>query len=185
MAATTKGMFFNSFIKELSRSVGQEATVELCQSVGCDHFGTLIDYPIEQLVRLQTQAAKRFFSDQSLEESMHMFGSRAFNTFADSLFGKIALTLVRGNLQQAAPRVPTFYSSVNKFGAVDVERQTDRIFTIVFTNYRNSPHYHLGVVERALEIIKVTGSVELKVLRLQQESNGYVDTDFTLTIREA
>ncbi|HEU4411071.1 MAG TPA: DUF2378 family protein [Polyangiaceae bacterium] len=123
---TTKGMFFPGLLRHLPPGEWHALRGTLLAPPRFDKYLPFADYPIVDLVRVNTAAAARAYPGVALSEGLRRVCREDMTIFSATNPGRVLLALV-GDTANALLKAPQVIESLLKGGSVAAERRADAV----------------------------------------------------------
>ena len=160
--AEVRGMFFLDAIQALKGAgVGTD---------GYPRYQPFRMYPQRAFIELAPQAAARAFSGLPLREGLRRLGRRAYETFAQSMAGRVMFGALGRDVSAIMGLVPRGYSVVISQATAELVESGARHVHIRLRNvYTFIDSYQIGVFEGA---VRACGEEPVTYVKLRDATSG-------------
>jgi uncharacterized protein (TIGR02265 family) len=162
-----------------------EVAVErLCRDLGLGGLPNKTrNYPAEIFNRLVEEGGKRFWPWERKNKVYFLQGKKAFQVFAESLIGKVGMSLSGGDLKKIASSAHKFLERTVNSGKVNYVDTGENTCRLEYRNFLTSAHYHHGLLVAAAEVLAPGGQIEMKLLKQENPKPGVFRTDVDFLIK--
>jgi uncharacterized protein (TIGR02265 family) len=167
--ATGKGMYFQIVVDAAKAASGQ--------TPGRGRYIPYKSYPAHEWIQVLVECAELAYPRVPRREGMRRLGRLAYPAFAESMVGKVLLSVVGGSITAALRILAQAYRVSGSMGRAEVAVLRDDRATVLLRGFWDFPDaWHVGVMEGGLTALGRVGQVRVRTLSL-------CDADLELTWR--
>ena len=168
-AGKVKGMFFRKIVDETRTITGRALAVR--------PYFPFSDYPLDEWLVLLHDAARYAHPHEPVRTGLRRLGRSMYATFAESMVGKIVLSVAGDSLMRAVPLYPRIWSVISNHGSAEVDELTPGRVVVRLRNVWDFlDSFQLGALEGGMGCFGVQAHVKLVSL-------SPCDADFELRWR--
>jgi uncharacterized protein (TIGR02265 family) len=157
--ATTKGMFFDSPIRQARERAGE--------APGREHYSSFKDYPIREYVEVIVRCAELGYPESSVREGLRQIGRRIYPAFFDTMIGKVIFKFAGDDIHAALRAVPRAYKISTPQAEAEIRLEEERRVILALRHVWDVPEAsQVGVFEGGLESFGLDGQVRVRVRSL-------------------
>lgn len=184
MADSNNGLYMRCIVDAYAEKADESAIEELCRDVGLGGLPSKArNYPAEVFNRLVEEGGKRFWPWERKNRVYFLQGKRAFQVFAESLIGKVGLSLSGGDLKKTAAGAHKYLERTVNSGKVNYVDTGEKTCRLEYRNFLTSAYYHHGLLVAAAEALSPGAQIEMKLLKQENPAPGVFRTDVDFLIQ--
>jgi uncharacterized protein (TIGR02265 family) len=150
--ATVKGMYIDAFLQTLDRRGIPRPTTK--------RFVTFKDYSLRDYMSMLLEACPKLHPRESIAEALKRQGRLVYPTLVSSTVGKVIFSIAGRSWTAALPLAARGYEISLKPGSAQAHDVTESGALVSLRDVHNFAEcFHVGVMEGAMEIFRVNGTV--------------------------
>jgi len=150
--ATVKGMYIDTFLQTLDRKGISMPTTK--------RFMSFKDYPLRDYMSMLLEACPKLHPHASIAEALKLQGRLVYPTLVSSTIGKVIFSIAGRSWTAALPLTARGYEISLNPGSAQAHDVTQNSAIVSLRNVHNFAEcFHVGVMEGAMEIFRVSGTV--------------------------
>ncbi|MEI8254945.1 MAG: DUF2378 family protein [Deltaproteobacteria bacterium] len=164
---TVKGMFFRKVLDETRAVTGR--------SLRDGSYLQFRDYPLADWLILLHEAARYAYPKLPMRAGLKQLGRSMYPTLADSMVGRVVLSVAAGNLVRALPVYPRLWSLISNHASAEVDELTPGRVVIRLRNaWDFLDSFEFGALAAGMGLFGIDAHVKVALL-------GPCDADYEVT----
>lgn len=164
---TVKGMFFRKILEETKAVVGRP--------LRAGNYFPFGDYPLADWLTLLHESAGYAYPKLPVRAGLRHLGRSMYPTLADSMIGRVVLSVAAGSVMRALPVYPRMWSLISNHASAEVDELTSgRVVIRLRNTWDFLDSFELGALAGGMGFFGIDAHVKVALL-------GPCDADYEVT----